>query len=98
MRRTICRRPRQHMIQCRHRSSVTNEVRFMVHIMGDSVSAPPTIICTERGLTIAGTRTTLYDIMDYLKADWPPSLIQHWLMLSESQMRDALAYIAAHRA
>lgn len=26
------------------------------------------IIRTERGLTIAGTRLTLYDVMDFLKA------------------------------
>lgn len=63
----------------------------------DTVSAPPTIVRTERGLTIAGTRTTLYNIMDYLKADWPPALIQHWLLLTETQVADALAYIVAHR-
>ncbi len=33
------------------------------------------IIRTERGLTIAGTRITLYDVMDYLKAQYPPKLI-----------------------
>ena len=27
----------------------------------------PSIIRTERGLIIAGTRITLYDVMDYLK-------------------------------
>lgn len=27
-----------------------------------------TIIRTERGLTISGTRITLYDVMDFLKA------------------------------
>ena len=31
------------------------------------------IIRTERGLTIAGTRITLYDVMDYLKAQYPPN-------------------------
>ena len=29
------------------------------------------IIRTERGLTIAGTRITLYDVMDYLTAYFP---------------------------
>lgn len=56
-----------------------------------------TIIRTERGLTVAGTRITLYDIMGYLKTDWPPSLIQHWLDLTSEQMHSALAYIAEHR-
>ena len=30
------------------------------------------IIRTERGLTIAGTRITLYDVMDYVTAQYPP--------------------------
>lgn len=55
------------------------------------------IIRTGRGLTIAGTRITLYDIMDYVKADWPRVLIQQWLSLTDAQIDDALAYIAAHR-
>ncbi|WP_333204305.1 hypothetical protein [Microcoleus sp. S28C3] len=31
------------------------------------------IIRTERGLTIAGTRITIYDIMDYVTAQYPPN-------------------------
>ena len=53
---------------------------------------------TPWGLTITGTRITLYDVMDYLTADWPPPLIQSWLNLSDRQIADAVAYIAAHRA
>lgn len=51
---------------------------------------------TERGLSITGTRITIYDILGYLKASWPPSLIQHWLNLTPEQLQGALAYIAAH--
>jgi len=65
--------------------------------MSDRPTAPSPIVRTERGLSLAGTRITLYDIMDYLKADWPPRLIQHWLNLTEQQIADALAYINAHR-
>ena len=36
-----------------------------------------TIIRTERGLTIAGTRITLYQIMDYIHANYPRHLIRH---------------------
>jgi hypothetical protein len=36
----------------------------------------PTIIRTERGLTISGTRITLYDVMDYIKAQYPPKFIE----------------------
>ncbi|GAA6615296.1 hypothetical protein NUACC26_010870 [Scytonema sp. NUACC26] len=34
------------------------------------------IIRTERGLTIAGTRITLYDVMDYVTAQYPPKFIR----------------------
>ena len=57
----------------------------------------PTIMRTSRGLSIAGTRITLYDIMDYLKADWPPKLIQQWLNLSDTQIADVVEYIELHR-
>jgi len=55
-----------------------------------------TLVRTERGLTLAGTRITLYDILTYLKADWPPQLIQHWLNLTAQQMSDVLAYITTY--
>jgi len=58
----------------------------------------PTVIRTERGLTIAGTRITLYDVMDYLTADWPPKLIRDRLNLTDQQITDVLDYIATHRA
>lgn len=60
--------------------------------------AQDTVVRTARGLSIAGTRITLYDVMDYLKADWPPKLIQEWLNLTDTQMADVMEYIAAHRA
>ena len=55
------------------------------------------IIRTERGLTLGGTRITLYDILAYVKADWPPQLIQQWLNLTAAQMTAALDYIREHR-
>lgn len=61
-----------------------------------SVNGQSSIIRTERGLTVAGTRTTLYTILDYLHADWPPKLIQQWLDLSDQQMADVLDYLANH--
>jgi hypothetical protein len=57
----------------------------------------PTVIRTERGLTIAGTRKTVYQVMDCLKEDWPPKLIRSWLDLTEQQMADVPEYIDAHR-
>jgi uncharacterized protein (DUF433 family) len=58
---------------------------------------PATIIRTERGLTIAGTRLTLYDVMDHLRAGWTPKLVLNWLPLTEEQLNAALSYIDAHR-
>lgn len=57
-----------------------------------------TIVRTERVLTIAGTRITLYAVLDYLKADWPPDLVKRWLNLSDAEMAGVLDYIQAHRA
>lgn len=59
--------------------------------------ATPPIHRTERGLTIAGTRTTLYSVMDYVEAGWPKDLIRDWLDLSHQQASAAFDYIAAHR-
>lgn len=56
------------------------------------------VIKTGWGLTIAGTRITLYDIMDYLKSGWPPRLVGNWLNLSDKQMSDAMDYIENNRA
>ncbi|HBB34852.1 MAG TPA: DUF433 domain-containing protein [Cyanobacteria bacterium UBA8803] len=55
------------------------------------------IIRTERGLSIAGTRITIYDVIDHLKAGWTPKLIRNWLPLTEEQLDAALSYIDAHR-
>ena len=55
------------------------------------------IIRTERGLTIAGTRITLYDVMDHLKAQYPPKFIRDVFNLTDEQIQAALSYIEAHR-
>lgn len=57
-----------------------------------------TIIRTERGLTISGTRITLYDVMDYVTAQYPPKFIQGLFDLTEEQINAALAYIETNRA
>jgi uncharacterized protein (DUF433 family) len=55
------------------------------------------IVRTERGLTIAGTRITLYTILDHLKDEWPPHLIQDWFNLTARQIQGVLDYIEAHQ-
>ena len=57
----------------------------------------PTVVRTSRGLSIAGTRITIYQIMDFLHAEWPPKLIQQWLDLTDTQIVDVIEYIIAHR-
>jgi uncharacterized protein (DUF433 family) len=56
----------------------------------------PNLIETERGLSIAGTRVTIDDVLSHLKAGWAPHLILHWLPITEMQLNGVLDYIAAH--
>src|SRR5690349_5005581 len=66
--------------------------------MGASATTNQTVVRTERGLTVAGTRITLYDVMDYLTAGWPPTLIRDRLNLSADQIADVMAYIESNRS
>ncbi|MBW4691508.1 MAG: DUF433 domain-containing protein [Lyngbya sp. HA4199-MV5] len=65
--------------------------------MSSASNAASAIVRTERGLTIAGTRITLYDVMDYVTAQYPPKFIQGLFDLTEEQINVALAYIETHR-
>jgi len=56
------------------------------------------IIETGRGPTIAGTRISLYDVMDYLKDDWHPKHIARWLRLTPEQIAGAMDYLREHGA
>ena len=55
------------------------------------------IIRTERGLTVAGTRITLYDVMDYVTAQYPPKFIRGLFNLTDQQINAALNYIEDNR-
>ncbi len=65
--------------------------------MTETVMPQSTVIRTSRGLSIAGRRLTLYSIMDYLHAGWPPHLIRDEFNLTDKQITDVMEYIAAHR-
>ncbi|NEP09252.1 MAG: DUF433 domain-containing protein [Symploca sp. SIO2C1] len=65
--------------------------------MTSSSNEKPSIIRTERGLTISGTRITLYDVMDYVKAQYPSKFIRSLFNLSHEQINVALAYIELNR-
>ncbi len=57
----------------------------------------PTVVRTNRGLSVAGTRITLYQIMDYIKADEPPEVILSDFRLTIKQTADVLDYIKIHQ-
>lgn len=64
--------------------------------MAEIINPQPTVVRTNRGLSIAGTRITLYQIMDYLKANQPPELIRDRFRLTIRQMREVMTYIDTH--
>lgn len=66
--------------------------------MSECAIFQPTIVRTSRGLSIAGTRITLYQIIDYLKADKSPELIRDDFRLTVKQTADVLKYIETHKA
>ncbi|MGV0025040.1 DUF433 domain-containing protein [Phormidesmis priestleyi] len=65
--------------------------------MSPTSNGQSVIVRTERGLVIAGTRITLYDVMDYLQAQYPPKYIRDAFNLTDEQIRAALSYIEVHR-
>jgi hypothetical protein len=50
-----------------------------------------TVVRTSRGLSIAGRRLTLYSIMDYLRAGWPPAIPADDLCILGAQGRGQLS-------
>lgn len=65
--------------------------------MNETNTQSTTVVRTGRGLSIAGTRITLYSIMDYIKKDWSPGQIQSLFSLSDKQIADVIAYIEDNR-
>jgi uncharacterized protein (DUF433 family) len=65
--------------------------------MNEKPPTPNIVVRSSRGLTIAGTRITLYTIMDHLKDEWPPHLIRDWFNLTDEQMQGVLDYIEANQ-
>lgn len=61
-------------------------------------SQPISIVRTERGLSISGTRITLYDVMDYMTDGYPAEFIGSLFDLSTAQIQAALDYIETNRA
>jgi uncharacterized protein (DUF433 family) len=62
----------------------------------EKATPPSTVVRNSRGLSIAGRRLTLYSVMDYLQAGWPPHLIRDEFDLTDMQMTEVMTYIEAH--
>jgi len=56
-----------------------------------------TIIDRGRGPEIAGTRITVYDIIQYVRAGWHHSAIAATLRLSSAEVLEAIRYIDEHK-
>jgi uncharacterized protein (DUF433 family) len=55
-----------------------------------------TIIERGRGPEIAGTRITVYDILQYVRAGWHHTAIAATLRLSSAEVLEAIRYIDEH--
>jgi uncharacterized protein (DUF433 family) len=55
------------------------------------------IIDRGRGPELAGTRITVYDVLDYRELGWHPDMIADTLGLSAQQVEVAIRYIEEHR-
>jgi hypothetical protein len=57
----------------------------------------PSVIRTDRGLTVGGRRLTLYLLEDHFRDGWPPHLVQQLFNLTDQEIADVVGYIDAHR-
>lgn len=55
------------------------------------------IIDRGRGPEIAGTRITVYNVLDYIEEGWHPARIALFFSISTDQVQAAIDYIAMHR-
>ncbi len=62
------------------------------------IEREPAIIERGRGPEIAGTRITVFDVMDYLKHGWHRDRIAMLFRLSSRDVQVAIDYIEAHRS
>lgn len=57
----------------------------------------PAIIDRGRGPEIAGTRVTVFDVLDCHKRGWDPSRIALWLRVRRAEVETAIRYAEEHR-
>jgi uncharacterized protein (DUF433 family) len=66
--------------------------------MSDNANPNPTVVRTSRGLTVGGTRLTIYQLMDHFKAGDSDELVRDWYRLTPGQVADIHRYIDEHHA
>ena len=66
--------------------------------MTDDANGQPIVVRASRGLSINGTRITLYAIMDYVTGGFSREYIRDIYQLTDEQIDGVLRYIDAHRA
>jgi uncharacterized protein (DUF433 family) len=57
----------------------------------------PLIVETRRGPCIAGTRITVFSVMDYLKDAWSRDVVKQAMSISDEQLDAVLDYITRHK-
>jgi uncharacterized protein (DUF433 family) len=65
--------------------------------MSENGNSNPTVVRTSRGLTVGGTRLTIYQLMDHFKAGHSDELVRDWYRLTPGQVTDIHRYIDEHR-
>jgi uncharacterized protein (DUF433 family) len=55
-----------------------------------------TVVRTSRGLTVGGTRLTIYSLIDHFKAGHSDELVREWYSLTPEQLADIHQYIDEH--
>ena len=65
--------------------------------MSAITTANSLIVETPRGPSIAGTRITVYSVMDYIKANRSKEYILQFLRVTPEQLDAAFEYIEQHR-
>src|SRR6188472_1590783 len=64
--------------------------------MSENGQSNPTVVRTSRGLTVGGSRLTIYQLMDHFKAGDSDELVQEWYRLTPEQVADIHQYIDEH--
>lgn len=65
--------------------------------MSDNGKSNPTVVRTSRGLTVGGTRLTIYSLIDHFKAGDPDEVVLQSYPITAQQLADVHQYIDEHR-